>query len=112
MIVNELVANALSELNLPVYADYADAGSGEYIVFNYADERPVIYADDDDIADATEIQVHYYVRGKSCLPVKTAMRKLLKQAGFTIIATTQLYEDDTKYTHVIVECKIENEEGT
>ena len=74
----------------------------EYLVYNYADERPVVYGDNTDLLDTTNIQLHFFTR-KDPQPMKAIMRQRLRGAGFTITATSQYYEDDTKYHHVVVE---------
>ena len=62
MNVNPIVISALSSLGLPVSANVYEGTADEYITFNYADERPTVRADDTDILDETEIQVHYFTR--------------------------------------------------
>lgn len=106
MNINQLVKSALAPTNLPVEINVYDGTETEYIRFNYADERPIISADDEDIFDETTIQVHYFVRGNPQAN-KKAIRKLLKAVGFTIQSTQELYETDTDYTHVIVYASIE-----
>jgi hypothetical protein len=106
MNVNPLVISALSSLNFPVSPGKYEGTAEEYIVFNYADERPVLRADDADLADETSIQVHYFTRGNPQTN-KKAIRRLLRLADFTITNTQEFYESDTKYNHVIVEAQIE-----
>lgn len=106
MNVNPIVISALSSLNLPVSANVYEGAADEYITFNYADERPALRADDTDIYDETEIQVHYFTRGNPQTN-KKAIRKALRASGFTILSTSEFYETDTKYTHIVVEAVIE-----
>lgn len=73
----------------------------EYITFNYADERPALYADDIDILDETIIQIHYFTKSNPQLK-KKAIRKALRSAGFSIQSTQEVYENDTGFTHVVV----------
>lgn len=73
----------------------------DYITFNYADERPEVSADDTDILDSTTIQVHYFTKGNPQTN-KKAIRKALRSAGFSIISTSEIYESDTTYTHIVV----------
>lgn len=108
MNVNSIVIAALASLSLPVEPNVYEDKAEEYIVFNYADERPVLYMDDVDELDETTIQVHYFTRGNPQTN-KKAIRKALRAAGFTIISTSEFYEDDTKYTHIVVEAWIEGE---
>jgi hypothetical protein len=106
MNVNPLIISGLSSLGLPVAPDAYTGTATEYIVFNYADERPEMYADDEDRYDATFIQVHYFTKSDPHT-TKKAIRRLARAAGFTVTNTQQLYEDDTGYVHVIVECWID-----
>jgi len=104
--VNNLITTALSSLNLPVTPDVNKSNAVEYITFNYADERPAVSGDDDDLLDRTSMMIHYFVKGDPSTK-KQSIRRLLRLAGFIITGTQQFYEDDTDYTHVIVECEIE-----
>ena len=106
MNVNLIVKNALSPLGLPVDANVHESQSDEYITFNYSDERPALRADDTDILDTTTIQVHYFTRGNPS-PKKKAIRRLMRLSDFTIIDTQEFYENDTGYTHIVVEAWIE-----
>ena len=101
MNVNPTIIAALASLNLPVHANSYNGTVAEYIVFNYADERPALRADDTDILDETTIQVHYYTRADPQTN-KAAIRRLLRAAGFTIQSTQELFENDTGYTHIVV----------
>lgn len=106
MNVNPLIIAALTPLGMPVEPDIYTGDATEYITFNYSDERPVVYADDVDITDETSVQVHYFTKGNPQAN-KKAIRKALRNAGFSIVDTAQYYEDDTGYTHVIVTVNIE-----
>lgn len=102
MNVNPLIISGLSSLNLPVFANVKVGTAEEYITFNYADERPALRADDTDLLDETTVQVHYFTKGDPQAN-KKAIRKALRSAEFTIISTSEFYESDTKYTHIVIE---------
>lgn len=106
MNVNPLIISALSSLNLPDEPNHYEGTATEYITFNYVDERPSLRADDTDIYDETTIQVHYFTKGNP-QPNKKAIRRLLRASGFTIISTSEFYESDTKFNHIVVEAWIE-----
>lgn len=106
MNVNQIVISALSSLAIPVNANAYEGTATEYITFNYSDERPIVYADNIDILDETTIQVHYFTKGNPQAK-KKLVRDLMRAGGFTIMNTQELYESDTKYTHVVVECWID-----
>lgn len=112
MNVNPLIESALSSFNIPVCPDVLKTDDplykpgGDYVVYNYADERPAFNADDTDTLDETTVQVHYFTKGNP-IPNKKAIRKALRSAGFLIQSTSQLYENDTGYYHVVVYAAIE-----
>lgn len=102
MTLKEEFDGILGALNLPIAEDHYKKGIKEYFIVNYADERPSLRGDDEDLRDEVIIQVHYYYKD-SPSTTKKAIRKLLRQAGYSIINTEQFYEDATEYTHVVVE---------
>jgi uncharacterized iron-regulated protein len=104
--VNPIIIAALTSIGLPIVPNAYEATADAYIVFNYSDERPAVYADDTDTQDATTVQVHYFTRTNPQAN-KKAIRKALRTAGFTIINTEEFYEQDTRFTHVVVEAWIE-----
>jgi hypothetical protein len=106
MNVNPTIISALSSLNLPVTANVYEGTADEYIKFNYADERPALRADDTDLYDETTVQVHYFTRGNP-QNNKKAIRKALRASGFTILNTSEFYESDTKFNHIVVEAWID-----
>ena len=104
MNVNQLIKTSLAPLNIPMAADASEEAS-EYITFNYADERPVMHADDVDVFDSTIVQVHHFTKGNP-QATKKAIRRYLRAGGFTILSTNEFYEDDTGLNHVVVEAAI------
>lgn len=92
----------LAELNLLVSEDEYRGEVKEYIVVNYADERPALEADDEPLMDEVIIQVHHFFKGASTI-TKKKIRKLIRQADYTVINTEQFFENDTKYTHRVFE---------
>lgn len=108
MTINSTVIAALSPLSLPVHANVYNGAADDYITFNYADERPALYADDVDTHDETTIQVHYFTRADPSTN-KKAIRRLLRAAGFMIQSTQEIYESDTGFFHVVVYAWIESD---
>lgn len=107
MNINPLVISALTPiLGVAPSPNVYTGTAASYITFNYADERPLLNADDTDIYDETVIQVHYFTKSNPQTN-KKAIRKALRSAGFLIQNTQELYESDTGYTHVIVYAAIE-----
>lgn len=109
MNVNSTLLTALSPI-APTYPDFYSGDANEYITFNYADERPALYANNTDLYDETTVQVHYFTKGNPHTN-KKAIRKALRDADFSIISTEQFSEIGTdgkiQYTHVIVNAWIE-----
>jgi len=103
--VNPLVISALSSLALPVEPNVYKGEATDYIVFNYVDERPALSADDTDVNDATTTRINYFTKSNPQTN-KKAIRRLMRVAGFIVSSTQELYEADTGYTHIIVECSI------
>ena len=108
MNVNPIIIAALASMNLPVAPNTYEGVATEYIVFNYADERAVVSGSDVDLLDVTAVQVHYFTQGNPQAN-KKIIRRLLRAAGFTIDNTVELYESDTGYNHVVVECEIDGD---
>lgn len=106
MNIDALIVTSLTSLGIPINAEPYKGTATAYIVFNYADERPVLRASGVDIYDETTVQVHYYALTNPAT-MKKSIRNLLRAGGFTIIDTQQFYETDTKYYHVIVTVWIE-----
>ena len=101
MNINSIVVNALSPLEMPVAFNVYSGSADEYVTVNYADERPEVNADDEDILDVTTIQVHYFTKTNPQAN-KKAIRKALRAVDFSIQSTQELYESDTGFTHVVV----------
>lgn len=108
MNVFPLLKQALAPLGLPCEPEVYEGDARDYIVYNYADERPALDADDDSLLDETSVQVHYFTPGDPHA-VKKGIRRRLRAAGFYVTGTQQFYEDDTKYRHVVVEATIGGE---
>lgn len=112
MNIDTKVTTALSALGLPIARDeYVKDDKraipvNEYITFNYVIEDPILFADGADQAEETIFRVNYFTKDDP-QATKKLIRKLLRTAGFTIVDTTELFETDTKYHHIIVECSID-----
>lgn len=103
--VNPLIMQAQSVLSVPVYPNKCNDPLDEYIVFNYLDERPIFWADDEEQEDLTPVQVHWFTK-ENPQPKKKALRRFLRSQGFDILSTQEFFEDDTKLNHIVVECEI------
>lgn len=81
--------------------------SGTYVVFNYADDRGEVFADDAPEIDTASLQIHLFCPEKfNYMTLKKQIRSKLFQAGFSYPQISSLYESDTKLNHIIFECEI------
>ncbi len=108
MNVNPLVISALASLG-PVYPNVCPVTPlpDEYLTLNYVDERPNLVADGEDIAEETTIRINYFTKGNP-QNGKKQIRWLLRGAGFNVLSTGEIYEQETGYTHVYVEAALES----
>lgn len=84
-----------------------NGSASKYIVFNIADSRGQIFADNKPKIDATTMQIHYFCpAGSNYYSDKAFIRKALFDAGFTYPQITELYEEETKKMHLVFECEI------
>jgi len=83
-----------------------------YVVFNIADSRGQVFADNKPKIDTTTMQIHYFCDlTYNYYSDKAFIRKALFDTGFTYPQITQLIEEETKKRHLIFECEIfENSE--
>lgn len=108
MNVKKLLKDALEPSDLPVYATVYEGKEDQFVVFLIPDEEPEICGDDEQETELCYIQVHYFCRGDTT-PKKKQLRRLLREADFTVTGTTELYEKDTRYHHVIISAEIAGE---
>lgn len=106
MIINQIIEDCLAPIGLQIFPNVCTKKLPEYIQYNYSDERPIVYADDEDLYDLTTVQVHLFTN-ENPQGYKKKIRKCLRSAGFTIQSTYEEYEDDTRFNHITVEASIE-----
>lgn len=113
---NARIVEALKPVGLIVFPGFYDSNvtyydnegnnipkQKEWIAFNYVDERPSQYADDEDAYTATIIDVHCFTPDKSrALYFKRLIKNCLRKAEFVIDSASNEDEVDTGLTHVIV----------
>ena len=110
MNVNPTLLAAGTAFGLPIYPNVYKGPDGvakpdDYLTFNYVDERPIERGDDGDLYDQTTIQLHEFCKDDP-EPKKKPLRNFLRSNGFTILSTSEFYESDTKYNHIVVEASI------
>ena len=78
MNVNPIIKQALDPLGFPVEPDVYRGNALDYIIFNYADERPTVYADDVDKFDVTTVYVHFFCKEKIAHKIQAKNTSLVK----------------------------------
>lgn len=107
MTTNETIESALASLGVPVKPNKYTGDKTDFIVYNYLDDRPISNADDTDEYYEQQVRINRYTQKTGDMePLKKAIRRLMRAAGFSIMSTGELSEDTTGYTHIFVECSI------
>lgn len=89
---------------IEVHRDF-HRGSGEsYIVHEVLTETDTAYSDDTAHEQIDTVRVHYFTKGNPT-PIKTAIRRLLRENDFSIILTQPIREADTGYFHIVIEAR-------
>lgn len=108
MNVNSKLLELENVTGLPTYPDKNESKSDEYITFNYADERDVLFGDDKPIEEAADMQVHVFVKC-DYMDLKKKIKEFLINSGACGITFTSTYENETKKRHLIFEFEISEE---
>lgn len=104
----ERVISAVEGFGYPYEPDVYTGSESRYFVYNYADERGCLYADDSPGGVIASVQVHFFMPAKEdFIEIKNQIRKALFHEGFTFPGVTVLKEG--KKRHIIFECDIEEE---
>lgn len=107
MNVNDIVTDTLKQTKLPIYPDFYEGEKDEYITFNYANDYTSLYSDNTPEVDYVQLQIHYFVRGKSPHAARKKIRSLLCKAGFDVSLGPINYENDTKKHHCVISAGID-----
>lgn len=95
---------AVIEQGMEVHRDFHRGGGENYIVHEVITESDAAYSDDQPEAQIDTVRVHCFTKGNPT-PVKLAIRRTLRQNDFSIILTELLFEEDTKYKHIVIEAR-------
>lgn len=107
MNVNQKIKNALAPLKIPIFPDVCDDDTlTQYIVYNYADEYPELFSDDEPEESTVSLQIHYYVRGANPHPVRSRIAALLAKADFDVEPGPIFFENETKFRHCVLTAQI------
>lgn len=105
----EKIIAAVEGFGFPCEPDVYTGKAEKYFVYNYADERGHLFADDAPGGVVASMQIHFFLpAGEDFIKIKNQIRKALFCQGFTFPEVTVLKED--KKRHIIFECDIEEEE--
>ena len=108
MNVNGLIVSTLKPLVPDVFPGHYTGTLPTYIVFNYADDRGEVFADDEPQNDIAYLQIHLFCPGKfNYMTLKKQIRSALFEAGFSYPSVTTLYETDTDKNHIVFQCEID-----
>lgn len=102
MNVNEKLLNIENIFGYPVQPDNYDGKESEYITFNYADERSVLFADDNPIEDEANLQLHIWLNiSNDYMELKDGIKKYLEEIEACDIAISVLTEELKR--HIVFE---------
>ena len=105
MDVEQKIKDILEPIIPDVKQDVYTGTKTLYIVFNYADDRCVLYANNEPQIDVAYMQIHLFAPMNPTI-LRKKIRAALFKGGFTYPQVTPLYEKDTKTYHTIFECSI------
>ena len=95
---------AVIEQGMEVHRDFHRGHGENYIVHEIITESDAAYSDDQPEAQIDTVRVHCFTKCNPT-PVKLAIRRTLRQNDFSIILTELLFEEDTKYKHIVIEAR-------
>ena len=82
--------------------------SADFIVYALTDNRPALWGDDHPQHQTYTVRVNYYTKDGTKIPNKRKqIRAVLESAGFIWQSTAEMYENDTGYTHLVIDAEIE-----
>ncbi len=105
MTVENRIRETLKPLGHPVAQTQYQGNAETYFVFNYS-VIPADYADDDPWADRYLIQLHLFAPlTLNTTRLKRGIRKMLRDAGFTVPSVTPA--DESEKQHIVFEFEVE-----
>ena len=122
MNVNQKIENALSLMvngNIWPLSCPLETKPDKWIIYIPEVENPSICADNYDIEWTHYMQVHWFAKGQAnYMSTRKEIRKLLRNAGFSVTDIDYYYETDstvtspsgTGITHLVFSCNIEEDD--
>ena len=113
--IEEKIKEALSPFNIPLHKSFHRGKGENYLTWEIINNSPVVFADDEDVFESTQIRVHAFLgdspfESKNINPesLRQKIKKALCKSDFTVTSSLESYEEDTKYHHVVVDAHYEN----
>lgn len=104
----EKIIEAIKDFGFPYEPDVYTGEAEKYFVYNYADERGIVFADDSPEVVKADMQIHFFLpEDENFIKIKNQIRDALFKQGFTYPEIT--VRKDGKKRHIIFECEIEEE---
>lgn len=104
----EKIIEAIKDFGFPYEPDVYSGDEEQYFVYNYADERGSLYADNMPESVIASVQIHFFLPAEeNFIKLKNQIRRALLQQGFTFPEVTVLTEGRKR--HIIFECDIEED---
>ena len=108
MTAYEKIVEAIKGFNYPYEPERYTGSDERYFTYNYADERPSLFADDRALEVTASVQIHFYLpKHEKFSKLKREIKEALQAHGFTYPEVTILTEE--KKRHLIFECDVEVE---
>ncbi len=82
--------------------------SADFVVLAIIDDRPSLWGDDSPTHDTVTVRVNYFTKSPNMCPAKKIqIRKTLENAGYIWQSSTEMFEKESGYTHLVVEAEKE-----
>lgn len=106
--MNSEVKTLLETYGYPVAYLKSSTSKDIYFVFNFDDQRGLLYGSDTPEIDVYSLQVHFFAPITfDNVELKNKIKKDLLDNGWTYPVVTEIYEDETKKVHLIFSCEKE-----
>lgn len=99
--IHSLIKDTLSPLNVPVSAHIYHGKKDTYITFKEFNQRPIEFADNQEIGTRHLIQIDIWSKG-DFTDLATQAKELMKNAGFKRTYEAEFFERDTKIYHKVI----------
>ena len=106
--INKQIIDMLKPLGYPIEFMTYNGSQSSYFVFNYADERGVMFADNLAQFELVSLQIHFFCpRTFNHINLKKQVKQTLINNDWVHPVTQTLYEREDDYYHLIFETEKE-----